>query len=202
MLSAGDVARHLPYEACIPLIRKAMIALSQGRTRQLLRGIIDLEGGNAFGVMPGTMLDSGAFSAKLVGVYPGNSNRANRRIRGSSCFSIPKQEHRCVSRMPGRLPQSAPLQPQRPATDVLSGRTQTARHSGYGEQAWPMSSDPPYSRRGESEIWGRSAERAQPLRRGSAPSGSSSGAPDMGSAVASADIICSLTAAADRFSTY
>ena len=48
-----EVARHLPYAACIPLMRQAMIALSQGRTRQLLRSIIDLPGGRAFGVMRG-----------------------------------------------------------------------------------------------------------------------------------------------------
>ena len=42
VVSAEEVARCLPYEECIPLMREAMIALSQGRTRQLLRGIIDL----------------------------------------------------------------------------------------------------------------------------------------------------------------
>ena len=36
-------------------MREAMIALRPGRTRQLLRGILDLRRGDAFGVMPGAM---------------------------------------------------------------------------------------------------------------------------------------------------
>jgi ornithine cyclodeaminase len=70
LISREEVATHLSYEACIPLMREAMIALSEGRTRQSLRNIIDLDGGGAFGVMPGSM-DGGAFGAKLVSVFPG-----------------------------------------------------------------------------------------------------------------------------------
>lgn len=55
VISATQVADLLPYNECIPLMRAAMIALSTGRTRQLLRGIVDLDHGNAFGVMPSTL---------------------------------------------------------------------------------------------------------------------------------------------------
>ena len=72
LVSAEEVARLLPYEECIPLMRAAMIALSKGRTHQLLRAILDLPGGRAFGSMPGAMLDDGVFGAKLVSVYPDN----------------------------------------------------------------------------------------------------------------------------------
>jgi ornithine cyclodeaminase/alanine dehydrogenase-like protein (mu-crystallin family) len=71
-VSAEEVERLLPYEQCIPLMREAMIALSQGRTRQLLRQILDFPEGRAFGTMPGAMLDDGVFGAKLVSVYPGS----------------------------------------------------------------------------------------------------------------------------------
>ncbi|MEA3050695.1 MAG: hypothetical protein QOG84_2531 [Sphingomonadales bacterium] len=70
LISREEVAAHLTYEACIPLMREAMIALSAGETRQSLRNIVDLDGGRAFGVMPGAM-DTGAFGAKLVSVFPG-----------------------------------------------------------------------------------------------------------------------------------
>jgi hypothetical protein len=33
-VSAEEVARCLPYRECIPLMREAMIELSQGRTAQ------------------------------------------------------------------------------------------------------------------------------------------------------------------------
>jgi ornithine cyclodeaminase/alanine dehydrogenase-like protein (mu-crystallin family) len=69
VISREEVAGHLTYEACIPLMREAMIALSQGRTKQMLRQIIDLEGGRAFGVMPGAMAE--AIGAKLISVFPG-----------------------------------------------------------------------------------------------------------------------------------
>jgi ornithine cyclodeaminase/alanine dehydrogenase-like protein (mu-crystallin family) len=70
VISRDDVAAHLSYAACIPLMRDAMAALSAGRTRQVLRSIIDLQGGRAFGVMPGAM-DEGTFGAKLISVFPG-----------------------------------------------------------------------------------------------------------------------------------
>jgi ornithine cyclodeaminase len=69
IISREEVAKHLTYEACIPLMREAMIALSQGRTKQLLRQIIDLESGRAFGVMPGAIAE--AIGAKLISVFPG-----------------------------------------------------------------------------------------------------------------------------------
>lgn len=70
-VTAGEVSERLTYTVAVPLVRAAMIALSTGRTRQLLRGIVDLGAGNAFGVMPGA-LDGGPFGAKLVSVFPGN----------------------------------------------------------------------------------------------------------------------------------
>ena len=37
VIGAGEVERRLTYAACIPLMREAMIALSEGRTRQVLQ---------------------------------------------------------------------------------------------------------------------------------------------------------------------
>ena len=74
VIGAEEVARRLDRSVCIGLMRDAMIALSQGRTRQLLRGIIDLGGGDAFGVMPGAMEGAG-FGAKLVSVFPSAAAR-------------------------------------------------------------------------------------------------------------------------------
>lgn len=71
VISREEVAAHLGYEACIPLMREAMIALSTGRTRQLLRSILDLDGGRAFGVMPGAMEQT--FGAKVVSVFPSSA---------------------------------------------------------------------------------------------------------------------------------
>ena len=67
-ISAEEVERLLPYEQCIPLMREAMIALSRGRTKQLLRQILDLPEGRAFGAMLGAMLEDGVSGAR--GVQP------------------------------------------------------------------------------------------------------------------------------------
>ncbi|MDB5719832.1 MAG: ornithine cyclodeaminase [Alphaproteobacteria bacterium] len=72
IISRAEVAAHLTYSACIPLMREAMTALSRGDTQQSLRTIIDLAGGRAFGIMPGA-LSGGTFGAKLISVYPGNN---------------------------------------------------------------------------------------------------------------------------------
>jgi ornithine cyclodeaminase len=47
-----EVARRLTYDVCIPIVRKAMIALSKGETKQLLRSIIPLSEGRILGIMP------------------------------------------------------------------------------------------------------------------------------------------------------
>jgi ornithine cyclodeaminase len=52
LIDREEVARRLDHVTCIALVREAMIALAEGRTRQLLRGIIDLGKGDMFGVCP------------------------------------------------------------------------------------------------------------------------------------------------------
>lgn len=58
LIDREEVARRLDHVTCIALVREAMIALAEGRTRQL-RGIIDLGKGDMFGVMPGAMDGAG-----------------------------------------------------------------------------------------------------------------------------------------------
>ena len=96
VIGARRSRARLTYADCIPLMREAMIALSQGRTRQLLRGIIDLGGGNAFGVMPGAMLDDGPFGAKLVSVFPGNVARGG--ISHQGVVAAVRSRHRRADR--------------------------------------------------------------------------------------------------------
>ncbi|MDP3382786.1 MAG: hypothetical protein Q8S47_05645, partial [Phenylobacterium sp.] len=55
VIGQDEVRTRLTYEVCIPIVRAAMIALSRGETRQLLRSIIPLAQGHMFGVMPGAL---------------------------------------------------------------------------------------------------------------------------------------------------
>src|SRR3979411_1124165 len=72
VIERDEVTRRLTYEACIPIVRQAMIDFSNGGTRQLLRSIIPLADGRLFGIMPGALGESAAFGAKLISVYPEN----------------------------------------------------------------------------------------------------------------------------------
>ncbi|HEY0437282.1 MAG TPA: hypothetical protein VGC92_11610, partial [Phenylobacterium sp.] len=69
VISRDDIRRILTFEACIPLMREAMIAVSDGGINQPPRQIIPLATGKgAFGVMPGAIAD-GRFGAKLISAF-------------------------------------------------------------------------------------------------------------------------------------
>src|SRR5512140_2156671 len=72
LIDAAEVRANLTYEVCIPVVRAAMIALSRGETRQLLRSIMHFDDGRMFGVMPGAMGDTDVFGAKVLSVFPKN----------------------------------------------------------------------------------------------------------------------------------
>ena len=78
-IDAEEVRARLTYPVCIAAVRVAMIALSKGETLQLLRSIIPLADGCAFGVMPGALAADGPFGAKLISVSPGNPARGRPR---------------------------------------------------------------------------------------------------------------------------
>jgi ornithine cyclodeaminase len=69
-IDGGEVRARLTYEIAIPLVREAMIAVSAGRTRQLLRSILPLGDEDLFGVMPGSLGEGRPFGAKLISVFP------------------------------------------------------------------------------------------------------------------------------------
>ena len=85
VIERAEVARRLTYEACIPIVRQAMIDFSSGSTRQLLRSIIPLADGRLFGIMPGALGETAAFGAKLISVFPENFSR---RIRSVSDLAV------------------------------------------------------------------------------------------------------------------
>jgi len=77
-----EVARRLTYDVCIPIVRDAMIALSTGQTKQLLRSILPLSEGRLFGVMPGAMGARAPFGAKLISVFHENFAKGRQSHQG------------------------------------------------------------------------------------------------------------------------
>lgn len=81
VFDASAVREALTYEAAIPVVRGAMVALSDGRVRQLLRSFIGLGEGRTFAIMPAALGEREAFGAKLVSViHDGQGRKAHEGI--------------------------------------------------------------------------------------------------------------------------
>lgn len=191
LVSAEEVARLLPYDECIPLMREAMIALSEGRTRQLLRAILDLPGGRAFGVMPGAMLDDGVFGAKLVSVYPDNFAHGGPSHQGVVALFDAATGAPSAMLDAGEITAIRTAAASAAATDVLArADARSLAILGYGEQARRHAAAIRHVRPIDRvTIWGRDFARAQAFGGIACAS--------VEEAVAGADIICTVTAAAE-----
>jgi ornithine cyclodeaminase/alanine dehydrogenase-like protein (mu-crystallin family) len=191
VMGAEEVARRLSYTACIPLMREAMIALSRGRTRQRLRQIIDLGGGNAFGVMPGS-LDDGAFGAKLVSVFPGNAAAGGLSHQGMVLLFDPATGAPTAVVDAGELTAIRTASASAAATEALA-RPDATRLAilGTGEQARRHIEEIRHVRPIDRvTIWGRDPAKAAAL----AEAVGGEAAATVAEAVAEADIICTTTA--------
>lgn len=201
ILGREDVERLLTYRACIPLMRDAMIALSNGTTRQLLRGIIDLDHGRAFGVMPGAMGGDGPFGAKLVSVFPENFAAGKPSHQGVIALFDAATGAPVAIVDAGEVTAIRTAAATAAATDTLA-RADASRLAvlGYGEQAWRHIEAVSHVRTLDHvRIWGRdpALAAAMAVRVRTELGLDADGAPDVGAAVANADIICTTTAAHD-----
>ncbi len=158
-IDRDEVARRLTYEKCIPLVRAAMIAFSQGETRQLLRSILPLSEGRLFGVMPGALGAQGAFGAKLISVFHGNFARGIQSHQGLVVLFDPESGTPVCAAHAGEITAIRTAAASAVATDVLA-RKDARRLAllGYGEQAATHARAISKVRELESiVVWGRSA---------------------------------------------
>ncbi len=158
-----EVARRLTYDVCIPIIRDAMIAFSNGETKQLLRSIIPLSEGRLFGVMPGAMGANAPFGAKLISVFHPNFAKGIQSHQGLVILFDPDTGAPVCVVHAGELTAIRTAAASAVATDALA-RKDARRLAilGYGEQAATHARAIGKVRDIESiVIWGRSPERAQ-----------------------------------------
>ncbi|TMJ20790.1 MAG: ornithine cyclodeaminase family protein [Alphaproteobacteria bacterium] len=194
-VTAEEVAKLLPYEECISLMREAMIALSAGRTRQLLRTILDLPEGRAFGSMLGAMLDDGVFGAKLVSVYPDNFDRGGPSHQGVVVLFDAADGAPSAILEAGEITAIRTAAASAAATDALA-RPEAASLAilGYGEQARRHVAAIRCVRDiARLTVWGRSPEKAAAF----AEAHGGTACASVEEAVAAADIICTVSAARD-----
>jgi ornithine cyclodeaminase len=196
-----EVARRLTYEVCIPIVRDAMIALSRGETKQLLRSIIMLSEGRLFGVMPGAMGASAPFGAKLISVFQENFAKGKPSHQGLVVlFDHETGAPVCVVDA-GEITAIRTAAASAVATDALARRdARRLAILGYGEQATTHARAISKVRDLECiSIWGRSPERARAFAERmqaelAVPVATAGGVEE---AVAEADIICTVSSAVE-----
>lgn len=201
ILDQAFVRRHLTYEAGVALVRQAMIDLSAGRTLQPLRSVLHLAGGHAFGVMPGALAADGVFGAKLVSVFPERFAQGKPSHQGSvTLFDSATGAVSAVVHA-GEVTRIRTACASAAATAVLAREDATRLAVlGYGEQAQAhveaIAGVRPLN---GVRVWGRSLDRAQAFAQTMAErTGLSIQAfESVQAAVAGADIICTVTAAAE-----
>ena len=200
-IDAAEVRANLTYEVAIPAVRAAMIALSAGETRQLLRSILHFEDGRMFGVMPGALGEAAAFGAKVLSVFPKNFEVGRPSHQGVVMLFDPVTgELACIAEA-REITAVRTAAASAVATDVLA-RPDACRLAllGYGEQAQTHLRAIGRVRRLEMvTVWGRSPERATAFAarmRGEFGVRVETAA-NARDAVAVADIVCTVTPAAE-----
>jgi ornithine cyclodeaminase len=199
VIERDEVARRLTYEACIPIVRQAMIAFSGGETRQHLRSILPLADGRAFGIMPGAMGEAAPFGAKLISVYPENFAKGLHTHQGLVILFDPLTGAPVCVVDASEITAIRTAAASAVATDALA-RPEARRLAilGYGGQAETHARAIGKVRELESiVVWGRAPERAEAFANRMAVE---LGLPvttavDVETAVAEADIVCTVTAA-------
>ncbi|WP_162551070.1 ornithine cyclodeaminase family protein [Paenibacillus tepidiphilus] len=72
VINRTEAAELLTMEACIEIMAEVLADLSAGRALQSLRQVMPLEAGNLLGLMPGYLKQEAVAGAKLISVFPHN----------------------------------------------------------------------------------------------------------------------------------
>ncbi len=199
--SAEEVEAALDYPGCIAAVREAMITLATREKDQPLRQIVTLGPGEMFGVMPGRLMSSGLFGAKLVSVFGDSSRPGRSRHQGlvvaysaSDGAVAFVADAEAVTRIRTGCASAA-------ATDALArADAEILAVLGTGTQAEAhiraVSLVRPFR---ELRLWGRSIENAARLAERLQPEIAVPIRifPDVGEAVSKADVICTVSSASE-----
>jgi ornithine cyclodeaminase/alanine dehydrogenase-like protein (mu-crystallin family) len=200
-ISREEIRRVLTFEACVPLMREAMIAVSSGGINQPPRQILPLVSGKGvFGIMPGVIADD-RFGAKLISAFQHASGSSLPAHQGVVVLFDPQTGTPVCVLDAGEITRIRTAAASALATETLA-RPDASRLVvlGTGEQAEAhiraISATRPLSR---IVVWGRNPEHAARLAEEFAAHENLAieVAPDVQSAVAQADIVCTTTSSAE-----
>ena len=197
-IDRDEVARRLTYPAAIRIVREAMIALSRGETRQLLRSILTLSPGRLYGSMTGALGPQAPFGSKLISAFAENRARGRQSHQGLVVLFDPDSGAPVCAVHAGEVTAIRTAAASAVATDALARKdSRTLAILGYGEQAATHLRAIREVRQLEMvTVWGRSPERAADFaRRMEAevriPVRAAGSARE---AIAEADMVCTVTA--------
>ncbi len=192
------VRDHLTYPDAIRVVHHAMAALSAGTTRQLLRTMIPLGSGRTFAQMPGALGERDMFGAKMVSVFADQQAPGLRRHRGIVLLFEPETGEPVAIADAEEVTHIRTAAATAVATHALArADARTLLIIGTGAQARSHLAALPLVRRFDRIlIWGRSAEKAATLASDFAALGATA-VDELPQAVAAADVICTLTGAAE-----
>lgn len=198
VLGADEVHARLTFEAAIPAVREAMIALSDGRVRQLLRSFIGLGEGRTFAIMPAALSERGVFGAKLISVFkhPDGSKAHEGLVMlfdpGSGapiCLADAGAITAIRTAAASAVATEALARPAADSLAILGTGLQAKAHVQAIAQVRPLR---------EIRIWGRAPDRAEALAAAVfAETGVAARAMALEDTVRGADIVCTVTSAAD-----
>lgn len=203
VLDARAVRDHLTYEVAIPVVREAMLALSDGRVRQLLRSFIGIGEGRTFAIMPAALSERGVFGAKLVSVFAdGHGRKAHEGL--VVLFDADSGAPVCLADA-AEITAIRTAAASAVATDALArSDAGVLAMLGIGKQAAAhIHAISKIRDLGEVRVWGRSPARAEAFARDmAAQTGLTVRARvSVAATTEGADIICTVTAAVDPILT-
>ena len=199
VLDAAAVARQLSIAECIPLVRKAMIALSDGTAKQLLRSFISMGEGRTFAQMPAALGERSWFGAKLVSVFADPADPGHKAHKGVVIlFEGESGDPVCIADA-GEVTRIRTAAATALATDVLARKdAKVLTVMGAGLQARAHIEAVALVRKlSEIRVWARNAARAEELAREmTSPALAVRAVTDAREATTGADIVCTVTSSA------
>lgn len=192
------VREQLSYPDCIRVVREAMMALSSGKTRQLLRTMLSLGPGRTFAQMPGALGERDMFGTKTISVFADPNSPGLRRHRGLVVLFEPDEGRPVCVADAEEITHIRTAAATAVATDALARKdARSLLIVGTGGQAHTHLKALPQVRNFERVlVWGRSFDKAEALAREYAHLGAEAVA-DLQAAAGAADVICTLTTAAE-----
>lgn len=195
VFDAQDVRELLDYRSCIAVVRDAMMALSRGETRQLLRTMIHMGDGRTFAQMPGALSDTGMFGAKMISVFAEADNPGVRRHRGLVTMFEPEHGKPVCVADAEEITHIRTAAATAVATDALARKdARVLLLMGTGGQVHSHLEALPLVRDFERIlVWGRNPEKALAVAEVWGARLPVEVAEDARDAVGQADVICTLT---------